>query len=259
MIYRMITFCFAALLFLGCAKVDPPKLNPVVKRLRSVETRDDAFQEIISWQKYKEEEPEYHEKEAKHIEHVVECPQPDGSSIFSVFFLRKGKPRGHIILIDSDGTIIPVYWGANVIEGEFRDVNKDGVVENVDHLRCGGDSTVDVDLLLVIPMTRKQEPILRVAYNRKGSEAKWSWEMIESNTPGIFDIVLGPTAKDTGKVVPEVVYKWSGVNGKYEGPLGGMDMPFIRVDGERSGLLSDYMRKKEKNAGTRSPDQNQKN
>jgi hypothetical protein len=244
MTYRIITLFFAALLFLGCAKVDSPKLNPVVKKLRSVETRDAAFREIISWQKYKEEDPAYHEKEAKHIEHVVECPQPDGSSIFSVFFAQKGKPRGHIILIDSDGTIIPFYSNANSIHGIFRDVNGDGVVENVEHWRYGDKRCVD--LLHVIQITPDPWPILRVAYNRGQPEEKWSWEAIESNTPRIFDIVLGPTAKDTGKVVPKVVYKWSDVNGKYEGPLGGMDMPFIRVDGDRGDLLSDYLHAKEK-------------
>ncbi|TET38035.1 MAG: hypothetical protein E3J72_04180 [Planctomycetota bacterium] len=183
------------------------------------------------------------------VKHIVRCPQRNGLPIFAVFeegrHDPKGKAKGHIELIDHTGETFRYYRGANVIEGAFEDVNNDGIIDNVEVIPSGlPDSRVYGDILHVLPITRAKKPLLRVAYNNsKDDIEEWSWELVETGTPGIFDISVGPVVDEkTAKVKPEAVYRWSVSGRKYEGPKGGIGQPFIRLDGEHPGLFEDYLK-----------------
>ena len=137
--------------------------------------------------------------------------------------------KGHIILIDADGALIPYYRNANSIDdaSEFRDVNGDGVVEEV-----GTIHFEKADVLHVLPVTHDQSPILNIALRQKGFNAtEWAWCLAETGEPNVFSIELGPLDTDTRKLTPKTRYEWSKAENRYVGPPGGVKLPFMRSIG----------------------------
>ena len=214
-----------------------------VQKLLQPTQRDEALFELLRGNQYRPSMPLT--KDNCRVNEVVICPQQNGPPLYAVFKAERyekhigggsGKRLGHVILFDHKGDIIPIYRNANSIEGSFKDVNQDGVVEAVESWTVGlgkrkGDRCLPpyrAEILHVIPMTRKQEPILRVAYNKNDPDDKWGWQLVETKVAGEFDIVLGPDDDKTGKVERAVVYRWSVIEKKYTGPPGGYDQPYMR-------------------------------
>lgn len=227
----------------------PQSVDPVVSRLTDPASRDDAFRTILSWQKYRSK-PSAPERIVKSLRHVAVCPQKSGPPLYAVFpkttYEQRAAPKGHIILIDADGAIIPYYLNANSINdsSEFKDVNGDGVIDEIGTIGFG-----DAEVLHILPVTRDQTPSLNIVLQENGlNRTEWSWRLSETHQSGVFAIELGPLDPGTSGLVPKARYEWSNETSSYAGPAGGGDLPFMRLnaaDPFESGEYDKFVRKKE--------------
>jgi hypothetical protein len=201
--------------------------------------RDEALRWIITQQRYRGE-PAYRETDAGSVRRVVVCPQERGGSILAVFVEEPrdsprhdlGELKGWFHLVDKDATLIPAYHGGNVVDSEFKDINGDGIIEHIEEWTVHSGK-MEAQVLVVIPVTRRQEPSLCVAYNRAGSGAHWSWRLKGTKSPGVYDIEIGPVENTARRVDPKAIFQWSAQSKAYIGPVGGKDQPFMRIKDER--------------------------
>lgn len=213
----------------------PPLLvDPTVSKLADPTLRDDAFREVLSWQKYRSK-PSAPDNIFKPLRHVVVCPQKQGPPIYAVFpsnrYEQRSAAKGHIMLIDADGAIIPYYHNANSIDdsSEFKDVNGDGVVDEVGTISFG-TSAGSAEVLHVLPVTREQSPALSIVLKESDRhKAEWSWKLAETSEPGVCSIEIGPLDAKTNKLLPKARYTWSKEKSQYVGPAGGGKHPFMRM------------------------------
>ena len=212
----------------------PLAVDPIVSKLTDSKQRDEAFRTILSWQKYRSK-PSAPERIFRSLRHVVVCPQKKGPPVFAVFpsniFEQRDAPKGHIILIDADGAIIPYYCNANSIDdhSEFKDINGDNVIEEVSTISFGTKKG-SAKVLHVLPVTRDQRPALNIVFKeREAKNAEWSWRLVEQKEPGVFRIELGPMDTDTGRFSPKESFHWSKEKSDYVGPEGGGDLRFMRL------------------------------
>lgn len=228
----------------------PQMIDPIVAKLTDPAQRDEAFRTILSWQKYRSK-PSSPERTFKPLRHVVVCPQKEGPPLHAVFpmvsFEPRPLPKGHIMLIDADGAIIPYYINANSIDdhSEFKDINGDGIIEVLSTIGFG-----KAQILHVLPMTREQVPSLNIVLKQSSfTKTEWSWQVTPTNDPSVSTIELGPIDKETKKLVPKAQYKWSKEKSDFIGPAGGGDLPFMRLnaaDPFDSAEYDAYVEKKEK-------------
>lgn len=229
---------------------DPPQtVDSTVSKLSDPTLRDDAFRTVLSWQKYRSK-PSAPERIYKPLRHVVVCPQQEGPPIHAVFpmtsYEQRAAPKGHVILIDADGAIIPYYRNANSIDdlSEFRDINGDRIVDEISSINVGS-----AHVLHVLPVTREQTPSLTIVLKKSGfNETEWSWQLAETSEAGIFSIELGPRDGGTGLLVPKARFRWSEQTSDYLGPTGGGELPFMRLKGEdplSSQEFDDFVREQE--------------
>ncbi len=212
-------------------------VDPVVQRLLTLATRDEACRQILSRSAHERLRP-YGLITLVRVRHVVVCPQRNGSPLFAVFLghfdwhLYLNQPKGHVVVIDGSGTIVPCHHASVWVDGEFRDINADGIIESVESwLFAVEPSThVRVEILQVLPVERAQKPLLRIAYNREDSQRKWSWGVVATEEPGVSAVELGPKDPHSGMIVPQAVYRWSREERMYVGPVGGIAQPYIRID-----------------------------
>lgn len=208
----------------------PKSVDPTVSKLSDPAQRDEAFRTILSWQKYRTKTTAP-ERIFRPLRHVVVCPQKKGPPVYAVFpsniFEHRDAPKGHIMLIDADGAIIPYYCNANSIDdhSEFKDVNGDGVVDEVGTINFGG-----AQVLHILPVTRDQRPSLNIVLKESGfNETEWSWKLVATHEPDVFAIELGPPDAETGKFSPKESFNWSKEKSDYLGPEGGGNLPFMRL------------------------------
>ncbi len=211
--------------------VDPDRVQPHGSKA----LRDDAFRTILSWQKYRSK-PDAPERIFKPLRHVVVCPQKEGPPIYAVFpmtsYEQRAEPKGYIILIDADGAIIPYYCNANSIDdhSEFKDINNDGVVEEVSTISFGTKAG-SAKVLHILPVTRDQRPILNIVFKEGGADKEeWSWKLAETKEPGVFSIELGHLNSETGQISPKESFHWSKEKSDYFGPEGGGKLLFMRLN-----------------------------
>ncbi len=209
----------------------PQSTDPIVAKLTDPAQRDEAFRTILSWQKYRSE-PSAPDRIFKPLRHVVVCPQIEGPPLHAVFpmvsYEQRALPKGHIMLIDADGAIIPYYINANSIDdhSEFKDINGDGIIEEISTI-----SFSKAQILHILPMTREQNPTLNIVLKQSSfTETEWSWQVTQTNEPSISTIELGPLDKETKKLIPKVQYNWSKEKSDYIGPAGGGALPYMRLD-----------------------------
>lgn len=212
----------------------PKSVDSTVSKLSDPMQRDEAFRTILSWQKYRSK-PDAPERIFKTLRHVVVCPQKEGPPMFAVFpmtsYEQRAEPKGYIVLIDADGAIIPYYCNANSIEdhSEFKDINGDGVVDEVSTIGFGTEAG-DAEVLHILPVTRDQRPALNLVLKEQdGDKPKWSWRLMATNEPGIFSIELGSLDSETGQFSPKESFKWFNEKSDYIGPAGGGNLPFMRL------------------------------
>jgi hypothetical protein len=201
----------------------PDVWDPNVQDLLRPDRRDKAYSELLRQGRYATK-PRYMELHAKAIAEVVLCPQATNLPMVAVFDREKGSARsGHLVLFTADGIIVPVYYGANSVEGSFEDINGDGIIDWVDSflVRLGDRSFA---MLHVTPITPAQRPALQVLYD--DNKLVWRCAPVDS----------GPTRKvqlrqkQTFELAAE--YLWSPTSRRWAGPDGGGELGFVRVHDE---------------------------
>src|SRR5262249_52485641 len=145
------------------------------------------------------------------VSHVVQAPQSDGTNFFVVFrnatsdvypLAGPHVPKGPFSLVSSDGTFVPVFSGANVLDAEDALFSYDGrgslaIAHQVAYGPSGSPWTVQ--MLHVVPVTPEQRPILSVivgppfvGFMSGEKHFAWTWQTQPSQTGGPPDIVIGP-------------------------------------------------------------------
>ena len=182
------------------------------------------------------------------VNHVVVCPQADGGPLYAVFkaegYERRmgggpGKAIGHVILFDGKGTEHPFWHNANSISGLFRDVNGDGIVENVETNSISPAAPpgmplerFSVKVLHVLPIVLKADPVLLVAYGigqpgHPEDKPPWHWRAVDLDADGRLEIQFGP--KTEKGLEPQATYTWSEKDKRYVGPDGADTQRFKRL------------------------------
>jgi hypothetical protein len=231
----------------------PTEVDAVVTKLLHLDGRDDAFRKVMGRQIYRGEgtytEDTFQNAPAGIVRHVVACPQPKGPPMFAVFAGPRG-PRhqavGHIILIDSDGVIVRVYSAANSLDetDHFKDINGDGVVDMVHSWHKLDSQNRTGSVVHITPVTREQQPVLLVAYNREPVKEEWGWRLTEEKG-GRYALELGPKKAGTEDITPKATYRWSDKEKRYEGPDGGPGEPFMRLKDDGLKSLEQFLSGKE--------------
>src|SRR5436190_1263012 len=98
------------------------KWDANVLDLMRLDRRDAAYAALVKQGKYPPRAG-YREEKVHAVKDVVLCPQSNGLPLFAVFLRDEDDPpaaskkrNGHYIYVAADGTIIPVYSGANSMD-----------------------------------------------------------------------------------------------------------------------------------------------
>ena len=199
--------------------------NADVLRLFLLQERDAALQKILSEARYPKDAA-YTEEQAGEIKQVVICPQPDKPPLVAIFTRSTFEPddvsprSGRLILIRSDATILPFYRGANYLDGHFRDLNGDGVIDYVKSwgFRYGDSS---VTSLHVIPIQEPFGPSL-VIHWKSGS---FTWRCHQPDLGRTPAIQIG--TEEGGKFAVAAEYRWSPTDVRWVGPKGSRQAGFL--------------------------------
>jgi len=184
------------------------------------------------------------------VTEVVAAPQTDGSSLYLVF----GKPgyevertpnrrnsAGPFSLFDSDGFVIPVFQGANLVNGDselFRDSPQGGIAIGHAFGESHGDSFKpghwSTQVLHVVPTTPEQKPALSVVLGPPvfGFEDSckgffWTWRVRDLDGDGWPEIEIGPRTDEQNDIAPAATYRWSPEQGRSVGPTGSPEQGFL--------------------------------
>ena len=180
------------------------------------------------------------------VNHVVPCPQPDGSTLYGVFFEkdtprdqnrddRFGIPIGLCHGFDSNGTHFVLCAVSK--RDVFGDINGDGVVDLVKErsICFGRELSSSVTTLHIAPVLKDVDyyktpnfPLV-VAYNYENEPLPWFWTVRDINGSGHMEILFGPHKSTSGQLLPEVTYTWCETNRTWQGPNGGFDQHFMRL------------------------------
>ena len=234
-----VVFLVAAILWLNLESSgqEPrkPYIHSDVQQLLGQESRGAALRRILGRAQYRGPGKYTEENKKCDVRHVVMCPQPKGPPLFAVFvsgfFNRQmHTPKGHLILVASDGVIVRCYQGNNLADGVFADVNGDGIVERIEQMCYGwGEGTkVKVRELFVLPMTEEVVPSLRIAFDVDCEIT--GWRVIPAKGKNPARVQIGPKNTKTGeieKVTGE--WKWNAKLSAWVGPGGGPNQDFIRL------------------------------
>lgn len=152
-----------------------PTNEALVSNLLDPNERDRAICELLRRQKSPEPED-------CHVNSVLVAPQGPNRPVFVVFlshswsakYARPGVPKGHFILLGSDGALLPVFWNADVLE------------ENGGVIRYAGDERLALAL------------IVRVADGRFGSAGLQTLNIvpIEAKPRSLLSVILGPSGRE---------------------------------------------------------------
>lgn len=242
---------FAGLVSLGMSWARDRKAVELVRLLQDPDRRDRALYDLLKTNRYYEgysRDGKQHPPETCRVNHVVVCPQKNGDPLYAVFKAEgfennmgggPGRAVGHVIVFDSKGRHLPYYGNYNLVRKTFRDINADGIVEHVESMRVVSHGR-EFYVLWVLPITPGGKPILAVQYG-----PNWSYK-VQDDGRGACEIQLGPGTSTAGDIVPTVSYRWSMERQRYEGPPGGDNASYKRIDdtGELDALFGPARRGK---------------
>ena len=108
------------------------------------------------------------------------------------------------------------------------DINNDGILEHVSNINYGSTNRSYGEVLEIVAIKTKPQPLLSVLFNSEASYHDWTYRCVDDNKDGVFDIVLGPLIE--GQVKPKAVYTWDTATKAYVGPEGKEGDHFRRID-----------------------------
>jgi len=169
---------------------------------------------------------------------------PDGDRIvYAVVTEPSWKPEsseGVLAFFDDRGFLLPVFAGANMV------TNTDAIFEHrAGHSAAaldvptgtaddGSDEYQTVLVLHILPLARRQQPLLSVILGPPSSDMcegpGWGWRLRDLDGDRIPEIEIGPHVDASAAIAPRAVYRWSPDAGEYEGPDGSPAEGFLRTD-----------------------------
>lgn len=263
-----------------------PPIHADVQLLLQRETRDEAFARIVARGVYRGPGDYVESSELGYeVRHVILCPQAEGAPLFAVFideirapdppyvvetgqvkleiplqfrWLGPGPhvPRGHIAIVASDGALIRLYAGANVVHGKLEDINADGILDYVESTGAAVGDDLFAQQLWVLPITEEMQPSLRVAFDPLVIDLTASVEEIQEaakkarprpltyrilraeyehgtgdNEPrlSVARIELGTTDQNGAFAETIATWAWNSEASRWDGPEGGETEQFIRL------------------------------
>lgn len=140
---------------------------------------------------------------------------------------------------NAKGREIHPFGGNNYLSsGYLLDVNRDKIVERVEHTNWGVRKGYSVKSLSVNTVELKPKNLLHVVYewhpDNALAENKWSYEMKDVDGDGDQDIYLGPAELNSDAVAEvKVTYLWDDEKKAYIGPDGKQGDHYKRLSGSR--------------------------
>jgi hypothetical protein len=112
--------------------------------------------------------------------------------------------------------------------GMLGDINNDGILEHVSHTNYGSTNRSYGEVLEIVAIKTKPQPLLAIWYNTDTSNHEWTYRCVDEDKDGVFDIVLGPLVE--GQVKTKAVFSWNKATKAYVGPEGKEGDHFRRID-----------------------------
>jgi hypothetical protein len=217
----------------------------LVERVLSGPNPGHALCRLIALGRYREKPPYTLEWcTSRSIRKLVSSPTSAGSVTALVVEANIGDEfAGEIILVDSDGYLVPVFAGASVADSlddvfQFRGDDR-WAIGHFYGMNAGNDSHVKV--LHVVPVDNNQRPVLSLivgpatyGFDDSCAGSYWSWRHRDTDEDGTPEIEIGRNTSVAGDIEPVAVYKWSKTERRYLGPSGSAEEGFVRFDGEPS-------------------------
>ena len=270
----------------ACAPATAPKAAAIntseqrralVRSLFDPDKRDTAYCDLLRFGLY-HRRPAYRDK-CVPVTQVISAPQSDGPPLYLVFVepgyeIERAPNRrnlsGPFSIFDSEGFIIPVFQGANVVDGdsELFPYSPQGAIA-IGHAfgQTHGDAFKpghwSVQVLHVVPTTADQKPALSILLGPPvfGFEDSckgffWSWRSRDVDGDAWPEIEIGPRLDDQDNIAPAATYRWSPDTGRYVGPTGSAEDGFVMYSIDRGKNIdkqfADYWRdRREKRNGRR--------
>jgi Fe-S cluster assembly iron-binding protein IscA len=201
------------------------------------DNRQQAFEDLRLWWKFNQ--PEVWSKYESTVGRVDRYELPGGEPITVVFTGEEGKQRGGIYLINPDGRQTVIFQGHNFIgeTDQFIDITNDGLPEIVALNQMGGKAednsnrvVTDAESLIILPVTARQTPLLRVLFDVRpfNAHSTWRWRL-QKNASGAQDVVI---EQQVGQDYEERArYVWNSEQKTFEGPAGSKQEGFIANPG----------------------------
>lgn len=166
---------------------------------------------------------------------------------------------GQLILFNDDGQILSPFNDGQCVIKEFKDINGDGIVEQVGayatvsffmNLLKMSDGSPPLKVMYVLPIRLPLKPILKVAYDIRWTDADWSWRLVDTDGDGVCDVEMGPIINDGANLFPSrddipqsikptIRYRWSRKQYRYTGPAGDATTRFRRLNDANQSNLDD--------------------
>jgi len=188
---------------------------------------------------------------------------------FSRSYTDAGVPKGHVIIFTEEGEIVPFFAAANVIGADDELFDFDGRGHLAFAFRMlyslgthDGRGQATAPVLDVVPLTREQKAILSVAYMAparafpqrchpdatppkpmsclgdvcfepvRGSVCDYvyprAWRIRRDHADNRIEI---GTSEGLARDVPDAVFRWNPQAQRYDGPAGGPDAGWMRLEG----------------------------
>jgi hypothetical protein len=231
----------------------PEQGRTLVHLLSDSDKRDEAYCALLRLGLHHRRLP--YRDECLPVSEVIVAPQTDGSSLYLVFAKpgyeierapNRQNAAGPFSLFDSNGFIIPVFQGANLVDGDselFRNSPQGGLAIGHAFGESHGDSFKpdhwSTQVLHVVPTTPEQRPALSVVVGPPvfGFEDTckgffWTWRARDLDGDGWPEIEIGPRADEQDDIAPAATYRWSPQQGRYVGPTGSPEQGFLAYDVE---------------------------
>ena len=245
-------------LFTGSAVAcaDMPKAVPntrrpgsaLVRSLSDRSARNAAYCDLLERGLYRRR-ARYRDK-CLPVRQVVSAPQANEPPLVMVFVdpgyaIERAPNRrnaaGPFSIFDSQGFIVPVFGGANLIdqEDELFPYSPHGelAVGHVYGVASGNSAESeqwDIQVLHVVPTDANQQPALSILLGPPafgvGDTCEghfWSWRWRDVDQDGWPEIEIGPRLNAENDLTPAATYRWSAQDRRYVGPAGRADQGFV--------------------------------
>ena len=136
------------------------------------------------------------------------------------------KHQQLIVAFTADGRLIAPFGGDNVLNGELKDINGDGLVDRVELVLSSVGDGLQSDFLIVSTVKEEAQPLFAVILNWGTDE--WTFRTVFDCGDGTPAIEAGP--RTVVGLKPKAVWKWDPTQNRYVGPSGKTGDHFRVVD-----------------------------